>query len=126
MSRQNKYRRPQISKSVVLNYIESNFLRYNSTCIAENRAEKSLVLGFFSILVSTVITSSIVKCLLCNPVGNSFFFTSSSSCYQHRAPWRPQQDSKREHGEEKRPICPKEGEWRKELDLSSQREVDGM
>ena len=70
---------PSVEISRLLNCIESNFLRHNSTCVAENRAEKSLALGFIPIFVRIVITSSIVKYLLCESPLEWLFHHDSSS-----------------------------------------------
>lgn len=70
---------PNVEISRLLNCIESNFLRHNSTCVAENRDEKSLALGFFPIFVIIVITSCIVKYLVCESPWEWLFHHDSSS-----------------------------------------------
>lgn len=64
---------PNVEISRSLNCMESDLLKQNSTCVAENGARNPLALGPLPIFVIIVISSSIVKCLLCKSHWELFF-----------------------------------------------------
>ena len=56
---------PNVEISRPLNCMESDFLKRNSTRVAENGAKKSIISWPFSHFCNYFISSSVVKCLLC-------------------------------------------------------------